>query len=39
MISRNIGVFRFPQNAGIGVAILGIGALVYRFRAAPRSET
>ena len=29
---------RFPQNAGIGVAILGIGALVYRFWAAPRSK-
>jgi APA family basic amino acid/polyamine antiporter len=27
---------RFPQNAGIGVAILGIGALVYCFWAAPR---
>jgi len=27
---------RFPQNAGIGVAILGIGALVYRFWAKPR---
>jgi APA family basic amino acid/polyamine antiporter len=26
---------RFPQNAGIGVVILGIGALVYRFWAAP----
>jgi len=30
---------RFPQNAGIGVAILGVGALVYRFWARPRSET
>jgi len=30
---------RFPQNAGIGVAILGLGALVYRFWAVPRSET
>jgi APA family basic amino acid/polyamine antiporter len=29
---------RFPQNAGIGVVILGIGALVYRFWAAPRSK-
>jgi APA family basic amino acid/polyamine antiporter len=29
---------RFPQNAGIGVLILGLGALVYRFWAAPRSE-
>lgn len=29
---------RFPQNAGIGVAILGLGALVYRFWAAPRSQ-
>lgn len=28
---------RFPQNAGIGVIILGLGALVYRFWAAPRS--
>jgi APA family basic amino acid/polyamine antiporter len=28
---------RFPQNAGIGVVILGIGALVYRFWAAPRA--
>ena len=27
---------RFPQNAGIGVVILGLGALVYRFWAAPR---
>jgi APA family basic amino acid/polyamine antiporter len=26
---------RFPQNAGIGVVILGIGALVYRFWKAP----
>jgi APA family basic amino acid/polyamine antiporter len=26
---------RFPQNAGIGVVILGLGALVYRFWAAP----
>jgi APA family basic amino acid/polyamine antiporter len=30
---------RFPQNAGIGVVILGIGALVYRFWAAPRSSS
>jgi APA family basic amino acid/polyamine antiporter len=29
---------RFPQNAGIGVVILGIGALVYRFWVAPRSK-
>lgn len=29
---------RFPQNAGIGVAILGVGTLVYRFWAAPRSR-
>jgi len=29
---------RFPKNAGIGVAILGLGALVYRFWAAPRSK-
>ena len=29
---------RFPQNAGIGVAILGVGVLVYRFWAAPRSR-
>lgn len=28
---------RFPQNAGIGVAILGLGVLVYRFWAVPRS--
>jgi APA family basic amino acid/polyamine antiporter len=27
---------RFPQNAGIGVAILGLGAIVYRLWAAPR---
>jgi APA family basic amino acid/polyamine antiporter len=27
---------RFPQNAGIGVAILGLGVLVYRFWAARR---
>lgn len=27
---------RFPQNAGIGVVILGLGALVYRFWARPR---
>jgi APA family basic amino acid/polyamine antiporter len=27
---------RYPQNAGIGVLILGIGALVYRFWARPR---
>ncbi|PZR72183.1 MAG: amino acid transporter [Chthoniobacterales bacterium] len=26
---------RFPENAGIGVAILGLGALVYRFWAVP----
>jgi len=32
-------LIRFPQNAGIGVAILGLGALVYRFWAVPRSET
>lgn len=30
---------RFPQNAGIGVVILGIGALVYRFWAAPRGSS
>jgi APA family basic amino acid/polyamine antiporter len=29
---------RFPQNAGIGVVILGIGALVYRFWATPRGS-
>lgn len=29
---------RFPQNAGIGVAILGLGVLVYRFWAAPRPK-
>jgi basic amino acid/polyamine antiporter, APA family len=27
---------RFPQNAGIGVGILGLGVLVYHFWAAPR---
>jgi APA family basic amino acid/polyamine antiporter len=27
----------FPQNAGVGVVILGIGALVYRFWARPRA--
>jgi APA family basic amino acid/polyamine antiporter len=32
-------LIRFPQNAGIGVLILGIGALVYRFWAAPRPVT
>lgn len=32
-------LLRFPQNAGIGVAILALGVLVYRFWAAPRSET
>jgi basic amino acid/polyamine antiporter, APA family len=31
-------LIRFPQNAGIGVLILGIGALVYRFWARPRPE-
>jgi basic amino acid/polyamine antiporter, APA family len=31
-------LIRFPQNAGIGVAILGLGVLVYRFWAAPRSK-
>ena len=30
---------RFPQNAGIGVGILAIGALVYYFWATPRSQT
>jgi basic amino acid/polyamine antiporter, APA family len=29
---------RFPQNAGIGVLILGLGALVYRFWAAPKNS-
>ena len=29
---------RFPQNAGIGVGILVLGVLVYRFWAAPRSK-
>jgi basic amino acid/polyamine antiporter, APA family len=29
---------RFPRNAGIGVGILGLGALVYYFWAAPRSK-
>jgi APA family basic amino acid/polyamine antiporter len=28
-------LLRFPQNAGIGVVILGIGTLVYRFWKAP----
>jgi APA family basic amino acid/polyamine antiporter len=31
-------LIRAPQNAGIGVLILAIGALVYRFWAAPRAE-
>jgi len=31
-------LMRFPQNAGIGVAILGLGVLVYRFWATPRSK-
>ena len=31
-------LIRFPQNAGIGVVILGLGVLVYRFWAAPRSK-
>jgi len=30
---------RFPQNAGIGVAILGLGALVYRFWRRPDLRT
>jgi APA family basic amino acid/polyamine antiporter len=30
---------RFPQNAGIGVVILGIGALVYRFWATPHPSS
>ncbi|PYI94681.1 MAG: amino acid transporter [Verrucomicrobia bacterium] len=30
---------RYPQNAGIGVVILGLGALVYWCWAAPRAET
>jgi APA family basic amino acid/polyamine antiporter len=30
---------RFPQNAGIGVVILGLGALVYWYWAAPGAET
>jgi APA family basic amino acid/polyamine antiporter len=30
---------RFPQNAGIGVGILAIGVLVYRFWAAPASNS
>jgi basic amino acid/polyamine antiporter, APA family len=29
-------LIRFPQNAGIGVIILGLGVLVYRFWATPR---
>lgn len=32
-------LIRFPQNAGIGVVILGIGALVYRFWAAPKAPS
>jgi APA family basic amino acid/polyamine antiporter len=32
-------LIRFPQNAGIGVLILGLGVLVYRFWAKPRSQT
>jgi APA family basic amino acid/polyamine antiporter len=31
-------LLRFPQNAGIGVAILALGVLVYRFWANPRSK-
>ena len=31
-----VELVRFPQNAGIGVVILGLGALIYRFWAAPR---
>ena len=31
-------LIRFPQNAGIGVLILGIGALVYFFWAAPKKS-
>jgi APA family basic amino acid/polyamine antiporter len=30
---------RFPQNAGIGVIILGVGALVYWYWAVPGAET
>ena len=30
-----VELVRFPQNAGIGVVILGLGALIYRFWAAP----
>jgi APA family basic amino acid/polyamine antiporter len=30
---------RFPQNAGIGVVILGLGALVYWYWARPGAET
>lgn len=32
-------LIRFPQNAGIGVLILGLGVLVYRFWAKPRPQT
>ena len=32
-------LIRFPQNAGIGVLILGIGVLVYRFWASPRAPS
>jgi APA family basic amino acid/polyamine antiporter len=31
-------LIRFPQNAGIGVLILGLGVLVYRFWAKPRPQ-
>jgi len=31
-------LLQFPQNAGIGVAILGLGALVYRFWARPANH-
>lgn len=32
-------LIRFPQNAGIGVFILGLGVLAYRFWAKPRPQT
>ena len=32
-------LIRFPENAGIGVLILGLGALVYRFWASPRKAS
>jgi hypothetical protein len=31
-------LWRFPQNAGVGVAILAIGALIYPLWALPRAK-